>query len=553
MSLPSSITPCISQDALSRVSRFYSGGPEDAIAEILQNSRRAGASCVDIDLLNRAGHPVLTIRDDGIGIDDPAALLALGHSGWGDKIAQAEDPAGMGVFSLAGLRVEYRSYSHSAKSGWRVIIDGDAWSHQRPIAIEPFDHSNGTEIHIDMPEAWESRGFERVVEQVARYYPLRVFWQGTELDRADWLADAHFIEQWESGRIGVYRNRHRHLSGEPTINFHGLTVRATLPHLSEVDGARWTVLYDVGPISPLQLVLPARKDVIQTASLDALKTACQAAIFRAIAAESSHRLSHEDWLRAANLDISLPAADSSLNIWIPPVADYRSRHRGSPLRCEPMIVIDELEPDLAQSASRAIGDGSILGGRLVDAEPRFAGYDWYDELPRIIDFSFTVRRGDTIFQHSETDRFIGEPSGSADAILLEPVFADARAVSPIAAGILIMKEPYGCDDLSDPTIILGPQARFDVAALTSLLEDAAFCPSDDKAADSYETQRAYFVSEARQVAAELLLGEDKAILLQLEDILRNHRWMIPEQRTVSITVSRNEITLAYIENTPPSP
>lgn len=551
MSLPSSITPCISQDALARVSRFYNGGPADALAEILQNSRRGRATRVDIDLLDLAGHSVLAIRDDGIGIDDPAVLLALGHSGWDDSVAQAEDPAGMGVFSLAGLRVEFRSYSQSANSGWRVIIDGEAWSHQRPIAIEPFDHSCGTEIHIDMPKAWESRGFERVVENVARYYPLRVFWQGSELDRADWLADAHYVEQWASGRIGVYRDRRRQLSGEATINFHGLAVGATLPHVSEVDGPLWTVLYDVGPISPLDLVLPARKELVQTTSLDALKTACQAAIFRAIAAEPSHRLSYDDWRRAADLDITLPEADPSLNIWKPPVADYRSRHRGSLLRGEPMIVVDELEPDLAQSASLAIGDGSILGGRLVHAGTRFTGYPWYDGLSRIIDMAFTVRRDKTVFRHSESDRHIGEPSGPADAILLEPVFSDARTVPPIAASILIMKEPYGCDDLSDASIVLGPRANFDVAALARLLEDAAFCPSDDNAADSYETQRGYFISEARRIAAELLLGEDKAILLQLEEILRNHRWMIPEQRTISITANRDEITLGYVENTAP--
>jgi hypothetical protein len=549
MSLPSSITPSVSPDAIRRVGKFFDGGPAAVLAETLQNARRARATRVEIDLLDLAGHPTLAIRDDGIGIDDPATLLTLGRSDWEERIADGEDPAGMGVFCLAGLRVEYRSYSASAGHGWRVVIDPDRWSADRPIAVEPFDHPVGTEILIDMPEAWETRGFDRVVENAALHYPLPVWRQGRELRRLDWLAGASHVESWETGRIGVYRDASS-VSGEPTVNFHGLTLKCALPSSAEIGGPTWTVRYDVGRVSPLQLVLPARKEVVQNAAQEALRTACRAALFRAIAAEPSHRLAHKDWLRAADLGIPLAEASPWLSGWAPPVADYHDENYAGVLRDMPMIIVDRFEADTAQSAARALGDGEALGGRLAEAEPRFAGYSWYDGLPHIVDLRFVVRDGETLYSHDEASPLEDAPAGRVDEILLAPVFADNRTVQPLPADLLVIKDPYGCDDLTDTTVVMTRDAKIDVADLADLLERAVFSPSDDSGADSWETQRDDFRDQARRVAADLLLSEDEAHLLQIKDMLRKAWWLIPEGRSIAVTMGRDDIALAFVPAPP---
>lgn len=111
MSLPSTIHASVGQSLIGKVSRLFNNSVADVLAELLQNARRAGAHEIDIDVIEADGAKFLVLRDDGSGIDDPAKILTLGDSGWSRDIARSEDPAGMGVFSLAGRYVEIRSYS----------------------------------------------------------------------------------------------------------------------------------------------------------------------------------------------------------------------------------------------------------------------------------------------------------------------------------------------------------------------------------------------------------------------------------------------------------
>lgn len=126
MSLPATIQTAVGQSMISRVTRLFNNSVQDVLTELLQNARRAGATRVDIDSFDLADQPTLVIRDNGTGIDDPAKLVTLGDSGWNQEIAHREDPAGMGVFSLAGHRVQIRSFSQAANRGWRIVIAPDA-------------------------------------------------------------------------------------------------------------------------------------------------------------------------------------------------------------------------------------------------------------------------------------------------------------------------------------------------------------------------------------------------------------------------------------------
>ncbi|WP_454887339.1 ATP-binding protein [Sphingomonas oryzagri] len=551
MPLPRTITPSVSQDAIRRVGRLFDASLFTILGELFQNSRRAGAGHVHAKRIVVDGTPMLSIRDDGRGIDDPASLVTLGHSGWDTSIQQAEDPAGMGVFALAGYRVEIRSWSASARQGWRAVIEADAWDGSRPIAILPDPITLGTEILIALtPE--QDRILDATIIGAARFYPLPVMWRGEQMRRVDFLKGAHHVETWRGARIGVFSDA-RLPRGEATINFHGIAIRCPLPAISEIDGPAWSVRVDIGRISPVLLVLPARREIVQDEAHDALRAACLAAIFHAVHAQGAHRLSHADWREAAALGIDLPEAARRLDAWDPPIADYREHFPGPPVHDGAMILMDEFPADIAWSAARALGDGEALGGRLVDAEPRLAGYGWYDALPRITDLRFTIRSGDAIHRHDEATPLPAMSSGYVDDIRLEPVFADGRPAPSLPVGVLIERDPDGCDDLADTTILLTRDAGMDVAGLADLLEKAAFCPSDDVAADSRETQLDDFRAEARGIAAELLLDDDQAVLLRIEDHLRKARWLLPEGRSVAIAFGRDHIELAFVAQPPAVP
>lgn len=137
MTFPTTIHTAVGESIIGKVSRWFNGGASDVLTELLQNARRAGATKVHIDQLTEDGQDIVVVRDDGKGIDDPATLLTLGDSGWQEDIARREDPAGMGMFSLAGRQITVRSWSPTADHGWQVTITPDAWESSAPSPSNP--------------------------------------------------------------------------------------------------------------------------------------------------------------------------------------------------------------------------------------------------------------------------------------------------------------------------------------------------------------------------------------------------------------------------------
>ena len=99
------IMAAVNPRLLSKASRLFTGSLDGRITEILQNARRAGATRVEIT--NQDGW--VKIHDNGRGIEDFSRLLDLGGSGWENSFESSEDPAGVGLFSLAPREVAVRS------------------------------------------------------------------------------------------------------------------------------------------------------------------------------------------------------------------------------------------------------------------------------------------------------------------------------------------------------------------------------------------------------------------------------------------------------------
>ena len=466
--LPATVQTAVSAAALAKVGRLFNGTARDALVELLQNARRAGATRVTVDIAGEAEDARLIVRDDGAGVADPALLFALGASGWDDAIIAREDPAGMGVFSLAGRAVTIRSRARGARTGWRVVIGPDAWEAGTPLAVEPDRIAHGTEFSIAFAPGW-TKDFAHVVADVARFYPLPVAFGGCELARGEWLADAVAIEAAAGCRIGVFRESSA-WSQTQRINFHGLSVPCRLPMLTEVGEPRqWTVRVDIIDAPALQLVLPARKEMVENDALEALREACEIALYRAVAAHPEHHLAFTDWQRARELGVALPEAANRLSPWIGDHADSGgSRPTVAPLTGERIILVDSFDPDLSQSAFRALGDGAPLGGRLADTEARFKGYAWYDGLPHIVALDFAIEadgRRSTWGGSGELDPELAD--GRVDRLTLDVAFANGDH-QMVPADLLVISPDWS--GLDEATVLIARDAQVEVGTLIGLLE-----------------------------------------------------------------------------------
>lgn len=549
MSLPTQIQPAVGQALITKVSRLFNGTISDVLNELFQNARRAQAGRIDVDVGEYESHPALFITDDGAGIDDPASFVTLGHSGWDADIARREDPDGMGVFSLAGKRVTVRSFSKTAGRGWTVTIPEDGWEGNKPLIVGTSAIRRGTQIIIAMPDAWLS-ALDVQVHAAAKHFPLPIRYHGAVLPREDFLGGAYRIEEWNGCRIGIFRSRDLETVDTPRINFHGVKVPCRMPTVTEIDASyKWSVRIDIVDAPSLQLVLPARKEMVQNDELEALRTTAISAIYRTIAAESSHRLSFRDWQRAAQIGIELPEASVWLHAWRPCTAEYPHGEQGERVASGPMIILPGHDPDIEQCAAPALTEEE-LGFRPVSAEDGFSGYQWYDGLPRIPCLSFSIEIDGRRIGYSDKDSIPSDlQSGQATAIKLDvPVVRSAEYDEPVA----LLSFPLdmlvcgnGGGGLDEARIFVRDGAAVTPFALSQLMKDCCFCYDEDHDCDSWDTQHRRFERDALDMANNLLLGAEEAVLEQIRSRFQDEvQWLIPKGQSITLTASNDNLSLS---------
>lgn len=551
--LPATIATSVAPETIAKVGRLFNGSATDVLNELLQNARRAGAARVRLTTTGTPGDRLLTIADDGDGIADPAVIVTLGRSSWSADTLRREDPAGMGVFSLAGRDVIVRSWSQPERRGWMAHIPAGAWQSSRPIAIEPDPIARGTAITVRIPDDWAAK-LRSDAERVALFYPLPVEFDGDELPRQGWLDAAVRVEEWNGSRIGIFRDYpDRATAADPRLNFHGVTIPCSLPKLSEVGrGHTWTAKVDIIDMPEIQLVLPARKEAVQNAALEALRNAIRGALFRTIVAEPSHRLSFDNWTEAAGLGVDLPEAAPYLFGWVAPHADRHSNYEtGIRITDAAMVVMPDIEPIVAQPAALALKASGLLGP-LVGEEAAFAGYAKYDALARTRSIDFSIEHDGQRFSIADNASPEGLPDGYVDAITMTVTLDQGGRTLEMTcnAEAAFAGEPWPSDPIDEVAIFVRRGAGITPAELAHLFEAATFDPSDDCEADSPDTQRDRFQDAARARIVGLLEGSDAALETQVRAMLSDHAWIVPDDRTVTVTLTRRGLTVAIADRQP---
>lgn len=539
---PTVIRPSVSPKTITKVTRLFNGTIGDILGELLQNSRRAGASRIDIACCADQDGACLTLVDDGTGVADPQTMIALGDSGWSQHIHEAEDPAGMGVFSLAGKDTRISTRHADADTGWSVHVPADGWTGAKDIAVVPLARPVGTTITFLMPGLSEQTT-ERILREVAKFYPLPVFFNGAQVPREDFLAKAIYIAEWNGSQIGVFEGREYHQ--DPTTNFHGMVLTRKLASVSEsLGGKTYHARLDIGATPGLALVLPARKEFVENAAFAALQAACKRTIYAALAHRGQHRLSFENWKEARDLGVALPEADPCLPRWHAAIAEsdnvnveYEEVAAGADT-----ILVADLEPDIAQGLERALREHP-LRPHLVENHPAYAGYGWYDALHQLGNVRFYVSAGEQGHVIAENGSFPPlDDHVRAETIELRfCVFhraSETQREERIPADVaFVMGEDGWYSGVDQIRIAFVPGPALTPETLVDLIENVCFCASDDSEADSWDTQHEHFLRDARELAARVLLGEDEAIAARIRDTLAGILWVIPKDRQVAITVA----------------
>ena len=214
--LPATIRARVHVGAIDRVTRFFDAGLAQAFTELIQNSRRSGATRVAVVtkvVSQDETSPAIrvTVTDDGNGIADPAVLLSFGESGWDQDTAQREDPAGMGVYALSkrGCTISSRARGPllDLAPGWRVALTPECFLGKEDAAVvegdAPWPH--GTAISFIAHESLVA--IESALAGAALYCPLPVTFNGEACKRKAFLDGAVHAERWRGLAFGVFRNR----------------------------------------------------------------------------------------------------------------------------------------------------------------------------------------------------------------------------------------------------------------------------------------------------------------------------------------------------------
>ena len=563
----------IHDSAIKRVTRTFAAGLPDIFTETLQNGRRAGATRVHVAVSGADGNIAVTVTDDGAGIADPAVLLSFGENGWSEDLVAAEDAAGMGMLSLArrGCTVSARPRAPSGDPapGWRVELQpahflGEAEAEVHPADGAPWPH--GTAVTFRASGSEDAERIRRAIEQAARHYPLPVMFEdvpdtpagGETLDRRAFLDGALHVERWRGLVLGAFKDRWNGFGiNDPDVNFHGLTVSAQLPRVESVTGECWTVGADIEDCPELELVLPARKEPVETAFLEEMREAARLAIYRAMAADPDPRPSFADRKRAHEADIDIAAPPPELLPWRPGLADvddWREPPQREPVGPDALLMACDPEPPEAQTLWRAAERGGIAG-RLFEPDRRLEGYAWYDAIERIVHVHTEAsagRRPYALDRYPAPERS-GAPEAPLaqrpDSIRMSLTVRPGRGVGRILdldADVAFAGDAWSWVGDALPLVTAG--SDIEPFQLMELLRAAFFSASDDADADSWERQRDVFEQEAHHIATRLLVSDDAARRSSIaEAVTRELFWLIPHDRGAEISVRDRKVTVTLGE------
>lgn len=522
----------ISPTILSKADRLFRNDDAGVFVELLQNARRAGANLVDIHIADLSGDAVVstvTVRDNGRGIDDFQKLLTLGDSDWSADVCQAEDPAGMGFFSLCHSTVEVWSGNQQA------VISREAFLGTAETQVQTVkERMPGTRIVFTRGSSVGT--LLHAAKEVTEFYPLQVFLNGEEVVQHDFLEGSLCRETIDGIEVGFGTSfRWRFGYRDNNWNFHGSLIRESFEGISGVlrldQFRKWQnetlqARFNVVEVGRVKLQLPDRRAIVQDQKLREFETKVRAAAYRFFATQEHHALPFVRWKEAQSLGVALREASPLLKTWhASPLDDGIDPFFGCveerlPPSFDDVLLVARDIPN-QHTLEAALQPLSHFDLKLYQAAEQYVGYSWYDALPTLSDTAVTV---DGIPYETWIDGSLPRP----EKILITPTIkqsnlADTRvgfkALIHLVDGddvdygdeapefVAIRNSPWDNDELNGP---------FDIS---QFLFDATFRSSDDIEADSWDTQKDYYEAHIRREVDEYFRGPKAALMGILRESL----------------------------------
>lgn len=533
----------VSPAILDKVNRLFRNDDAGVFVEVLQNARRAGANLVQVHIKEMESMCRITVEDDGSGIENFQNLLTLGASDWNADVHALEDPAGMGFFSLCHSEVEIHS-GHR-----RTILSPEVFLGRGEAAVtEEGELVHGTRIRFTR-QSTKAR-LLAALERVAEFCPLKVAVDEGVLAQHDFLDGAEYREWIDGIEIGIAPGFQWSWShGDDNWNFYGARIRHPFPcpdgwltrnNRDEWPRATLHVRFDVRETGAVKLQLPDRRAIVEDDYLRTFQRKALAAVYRFFQSQERHALPFRNWQEAQELGISLPEASCLLTTWhANPQDEFFEPLFGAPETrvVDGTSIVALVEADLANSHTleAALETGGSVAAELYEEHPAFAGYAWYDKLPRVSDTAIFVdaqpyQEWIKIAQARPTRldiEIVVHQSGLAERRLVLPaqIHVDSESINePVFTAIT--NSPWDNNDLSEPF------------SMTDFLMWATFSSSDAFGeCDSWETQRDEYQEAIERVVNEYFRGPRVALLFLL-------RQAIPwEAHTYLDELAINEIRL----------
>ena len=537
--LPETIRATVHDDAISRVTRFFNATTFDTLIELLQNARRAKAHRVDVTI----GEGVVTVADDGNGIADPSAILSFGHSDWDRDTAGSEDPAGMGMYSLSRYpEVTIQSRQRGGGPAWRVRLTEDHFLGKLAALVETVDASEKAPCGTIVTFRHDNAALDDV-EKAARFYPLPVYCNGVEMGKRHFLDNALYVEEWRGIRIGAYPNRYAlwYRDYDADINFHGLQVRNAKLPVVETIGSPWSALADVQDCPELELMLPARREVVENDFLKELREAAKGVIYRAILHHGNpQELPFDVYQDALGHGVVLPTPEPRLELWNPNEGII-SKDPVDPGAGLVMDCAGRLENGDQHTLYRAAKSNGTVE-RLFKAEPGYRGYEWYDRLAKVDDMDIACTLDNETSDVNELRRNNPRkmkkfrPDSITFTLCASRKGGDSFKIDVPADVAFVHEELDWYND--DVRPLVTKDSDIDAEDLIDLMMQSFFDPNEDYGADSVETQEENWRDIFQSIAIEHLRSAEDAVVASVKSALERHvKYLLPMGWQANITIA----------------
>lgn len=541
---------------LKNASSLFNGDFDDIAAELLQNSRRAGATRIDVTIEGDR----ITFKDNGRGIKDPSIILNIATSDWDKETLETEHPAGMGIFSLAS-----REHVSVRSKDWQCDLTPEAFSGIKDVFVKSCTPIVGTSISFslnnkDLELTYNKKpNWYKTLCSLVLYYPVNVFINGTLTKQVPFLQanNCSYVKEWCGLNIGVTR------SGSVStglINFYGLVITDSyLPNLySAKFGERYCVCIDLIQCPELKLVLPARKEPVIDEFHKQLEKECTLAVYEAAAQQpEGHFLKYDNYLEAKRLGVSINEARRKLWCYVPYCTTNTYVHQDLENVDNDTVILDyekddEFDEDedyeysglclFRESIERrnymsVFVSSCLERAGIKDIRSPFSsisGYSWYRKLDIYRPLAIVAVEDEIETRITNVEELEDEELEDIEADELYIEFLKYKKDRSVPAEIvrfsipyILLGNEYRYSDLASRDIKCFRNKHYDMPEYHEIEDmlECLYCDIDDEG-DSADTQIDYFKQCARLWYLSKFVNEEEALKEQIISSCRNFAYAL---------------------------